>query len=119
MRLALMLLWLPMAACVVPNAQAGASPHAERIAAAQAVYEARVAEYGSGRTKLEDVCAWSAHWHDAQKDAGDGAAGSAHLARMEALAAKVEQAAASGMATPRDVDAMRYFTAEAKVWQAR
>jgi len=113
MRLALLLC---LASCTL--AEAGASPHAERIAAAQAVYEAQVAAHAAGGATLDDVCAWSVRWHHAQKEAGDAAAGKAHLARMEALAAKVEQAVASGMAPARDADAMRYFVAEAKVWSA-
>ncbi|MFT4627990.1 MAG: RNA polymerase sigma-70 factor (ECF subfamily) [Myxococcota bacterium] len=44
MRLALMLLWLPMAACVVPKAQAGASPNAERVLLSRRVRQPEVVD---------------------------------------------------------------------------
>ena len=110
-------LWLPLAACsALPSAHAGASPHAERISAAEAVYTELLAGHSAGMASLDDVCAWSVRWHHAQKEAGDLAAGKAHLARMEALSAQVEKAVASGMAPARDAGAMAYYVAEAKVW---
>jgi len=120
MRVVLLLLCLPLAACTaLPAAHAGASPHAERIAAAEATYAAMAQQQAMGGGSIDDVCAWSVRWHQAQKDAGDASAGAAHLARMEALAAKVNKDVEVGMATPRDGHAMRFFVAEAKVWNAK
>jgi len=117
MRFALLLFLVrPLAGCVPPPAQAGASPHAERITAAQQVYEARLAAHAAGMATLDDVCAWSVRWHQAQKEAGDAEAGTSHLARMTALAGSVEAAVASGAAPASDARAMAYYVAEAKVW---
>jgi len=110
--------WLVLAAgcSSAPTARAGASPHAERITAAEATYAQVAAAHGAGTVSLDEVCAWSARWYRAQQEAGDSAAASGHLARMKELSTTVDQAVASGMAPRRDAQAMAYFLAEAKVW---
>jgi hypothetical protein len=112
----LLFLWLPLAACTLPTAQAGDSPAAARIAAAHAVYDTMLAAHAAGAVPLDDVYLWSVRWHQAQKEAGEGEAGAAHRARMEALSRKVDEAVAAGVAPARDLAAMRYYVAEAKVW---
>ncbi len=116
-RTALVPLWLPFAACtVLPSVVAADAPHAERTAAAEATYAATLQLHEAGRVGVDDVCAWSIRWRHAQKEAGDATAGAAHLARVQSLSAKVSRDVESGAALVRDAHAMRYFLAEAKVW---
>ena len=114
----LLVCWLPLAACSLATARAGAEPHAERIGAAQAAYEGVSARHAAGMATLDEVCQWSVRWHRAQHEAGDLAAGPAHLARMEALSTQVAAGVAAGTAPAQDQLTMRYYVAEAKVWAA-
>ncbi|MCB9675683.1 MAG: hypothetical protein H6737_11230 [Alphaproteobacteria bacterium] len=102
--------------CLAPEAVGGGSPHGERIEAAAKVHDATFAAYEAGVAPLDDVCRWSVRWYEAMKESGDSGAAAAHLSRMEKLAGVVDARVKTGTAPARDVAAMQYFVAEARVW---
>ena len=119
MRWSVALVWLVCVGCAASLAEGGAEPHAARIAAASEAHDAALASYNAGMVPLSEACDWSVRWYEAMHEAGDTTAARAHLARMEKLASAVEQRVAAGAAPGSDRAAMRYFVAEAKVWQLR
>lgn len=86
-------------------------PAADRVAAAQATYEAASGRYQAGATTLEEAAQWSLRWAEASAPKG----WPAHLDRMK----KLEEAALaryqSGTASRFDVTAAAYWRADAEL----
>jgi hypothetical protein len=113
--------WLiALCLCVSATSFATADPHQARSAAAQAGYESALSQFGAQRVPMEEVYTWSMRWYESERDAGRGpAAAAAHAVRMEALATKVRDMVAKGVAPSLDKLATDYFVAEAAVLKSK
>lgn len=113
---------------VAAPAPASAGPSADqiqkRIDAAHKVYDRALALYQGGTGTIDAVYTWSARWLTAERETplkgaklktalGD------HLARMQALEKTATDLANTGKVPTADVEAAKYYVAEAEVWQAR
>lgn len=93
-----------------------------RISAARRSFELARAANDTGTGDVEDVYAWSLRLLASEREAAPAraaAAYGAHLQRMTALQAAVQQRVAQGMVAPLAATSCDYYVAEARVWVAR
>jgi hypothetical protein len=94
-----------------------AEPAHELAAAAREAYEAAAIGVATGTATPEEVYRWSQRWMQAETARAPGVAAThakAHLERMQALDATVQQGIASGMSPASAGAAVRYYVAEAR-----
>ena len=76
-------------------------------------FELASAQYQAGSLAMENVLAWAARLHDAERAAGDAQSASKNLARLRALLDQANQRFAAGAGTKLDVLAAEVALARA------
>jgi hypothetical protein len=112
-----------MSAAAVAKPDA-AAPAQARVDAAAKLYPLLEAQWRGGRGTVDGLCAWSARWLDAVRDAPHTrkaltAALEAHRARMQAVADEAAKQVAAGTATTADALIAAYYLADAELRVAR
>ena len=96
----------------------------DRVAAAQRVWDAYVAQMKTGQSTLEDTRRWSLVLLDAQVDAAANAKAIAsalkdYADRVHTLAEAMERAHTAGVRSSLELEAAKYYALEADFWVAR
>lgn len=101
-----------------PPPRVPAPPPSERAELARRVLQQVTAAQAAGVSTGESVWAWSVRVRDAERASGAPLADIDHVDRMEKLLANTEAAVAAGTAAARDLDAARWYLAEARAGSA-
>jgi hypothetical protein len=96
-----------------------------RIDAASKTFVLVETQQQSGAATADVVYVWSERWFHAQADVGSASkatrhtAAADHLARMKKLATSINKAFAMGASSKAEVEAAKYYVAEAELWAAQ